>query len=410
MQSQPPSLRLAIFADDLTGAADSGAPFARLGFSTVVALDIADTAAGPADDVDVLVVNTDSRYRRTSEAAASVTAGGQAVKSLGFSLVYKKIDSLFRGNVGAEIAAAMDALGVSECLLAPAFPAQGRTTEEGRCLVRGKPLPTPEIADILRNNAPGAFDVTLLGPKDFAGTLPFPGRPAGTRRVLLVDAWKQEHLENLASQFFDGPASENPVLLAGSGGFAAAIATVMARTGRQKAPRSAGEAPLAPADSAAHRGILIVSGSRSDEATRQLEELRSATGAPVVTPLDPPEEAVAGVRKAQAALAGGKIAVVATDPGPTITGASGRVAAIAEETLSSGLRPRLLFVGGETAMATLRLLGATRMVLFGELEPGVAFGRLPGSRYGTLEIATKAGAFGDPGTLLRLVKGLSLLT
>jgi D-threonate/D-erythronate kinase len=413
--------RLAIIADDLTGAADSGAPFARLGFSTVVLLDTADMAEtsvaadGPSGEPEVLVVNTDSRYREPAEAAKSVTVAARGILSLGFPLIYKKIDSLFRGNVGTEIAAAMDAIRARQCLLAPAFPEQGRTTEGGRCLVRGSPLPSADIAGILDSNAPGAFDVSSLALADYAGTDPAglqeppetsgppqwpPHRPPrGDRRLLLADAWKQEHLDGLATGLLDYPAAGTPLLLAGSGGFAAAIARVMART--------AGRKPGTPAPFRSS-GVLVVSGSRSDEAARQLEELRSATGAPVVTPVDPPEDAVAGVRKALAALAGGRLAVVATDPGPTIAGASGRVAAMATEILASGLRPRLLFVGGETAMATLRLAGATRMFLFGELEPGVAYGRVPESRFGALEIATKAGAFGDPATLLRLTERLSL--
>ena len=52
--------RLGIIADDLTGANDTGAQFAKYGLATVVSLDaIADERLFRA--ADVIVVNTDSR-------------------------------------------------------------------------------------------------------------------------------------------------------------------------------------------------------------------------------------------------------------------------------------------------------------------------------------------------------------
>jgi uncharacterized protein YgbK (DUF1537 family) len=68
--------------------------------------------------------------------------------------------------------------------------------------------------------------------------------------------------------------------------------------------------------------------------------------------------------------------------------------------------PRVHYVltGGETARAVLaaRKIGDFR--LLGEVEPGVPFGM---ARDGTL-ICTKAGAFGNPGTLACCVARLKL--
>jgi 4-hydroxythreonine-4-phosphate dehydrogenase len=54
--------------------------------------------------------------------------------------------------------------------------------------------------------------------------------------------------------------------------------------------------------------------------------------------------------------------------------------------------------GGETARAVLGTLGATRLDVLGELEPGVVRCAVPGRGLG---LTLKAGAFGDPDTLLR---------
>src|SRR5438128_619063 len=55
------------------------------------------------------------------------------------ALVTKKVDSTMRGNVGAEVEALLRALGRRLAVLAPAFPANGRTTVEGVQLVDGVP-------------------------------------------------------------------------------------------------------------------------------------------------------------------------------------------------------------------------------------------------------------------------------
>ena len=61
-----------------------------------------------------------------------------------------------------------------------------------------------------------------------------------------------------------------------------------------------------------------------------------------------------------------------------------------------------VLTGGETARAVLGALGIRELRLLGEVEPGVPFGRVRG---GTL-VCTKAGAFGNPGTLVRCVATL----
>ncbi|MBK8799955.1 MAG: hypothetical protein IPM07_28270 [Anaerolineales bacterium] len=50
-----------IFADDLTGANDTGVQFARVGLRTRVSFDASQTAA--LDASDILVIDTDSRVQ-----------------------------------------------------------------------------------------------------------------------------------------------------------------------------------------------------------------------------------------------------------------------------------------------------------------------------------------------------------
>src|SRR5215217_3418096 len=144
--------RLVIVADDLTGAADTGACFASAGFATVVPL--SDTAIPNAD---VVVLSTDSRDLSASDAAQAVTAamarmtsarrgGSKRGSDADSVLIYKKIDSALRGHPRDELLAAMEATGARRALVAPAFPAEGRTTVGGRQHIDGVPVESSGIA------------------------------------------------------------------------------------------------------------------------------------------------------------------------------------------------------------------------------------------------------------------------
>src|SRR5215469_2069696 len=108
--------KMLILADDLTGAADCSALFADCGLRPIVAL------AGPGEsavrwtgvrDSDVLAVDADTRCMSPEEAAKAVRQIVHAFEENDSGsdprLLFKKIDSTLRGNVAAELAAALAA-------------------------------------------------------------------------------------------------------------------------------------------------------------------------------------------------------------------------------------------------------------------------------------------------------------
>jgi uncharacterized protein YgbK (DUF1537 family) len=76
----------------------------------------------------------DSGTRELPEAAARLAIERVAPLLVGGAPAFKKIDSLLRGHVALELAACMR--WFDHCVLAPAFPFQGRITRGGRQLVR----------------------------------------------------------------------------------------------------------------------------------------------------------------------------------------------------------------------------------------------------------------------------------
>ena len=67
----------------------------------------------------------------------------------------------------------------------------------------------------------------------------------------------------------------------------------------------------------------------------------------------------------------------------------------------------LVLTGGETALAVCRALGATAIHICGELEVGIPWGRLAGGVAPGLPVVTKAGGFGGPESILRIVNALA---
>ena len=119
-------MHVAVIADDLTGAADSGVQLVRAGYRTAV---LFRGEGVPAADLDAVSLDTDSRTRPAGFAAKRVIEAARGARAA--RLVYKKLDSTLRGNVAAELSAALGATRRSRVVLAPAFPAAGRTTVGG---------------------------------------------------------------------------------------------------------------------------------------------------------------------------------------------------------------------------------------------------------------------------------------
>ena len=105
---------------------------------------------GDARDRGLPVLAYDAASRGlAAEAAAGRHADVLARLSEPGRLLFKKIDSTLRGQPAAETAAALAHLksrsGSAFGVFAPAFPATGRTTVDGRVLVEGRPLEQSEV-------------------------------------------------------------------------------------------------------------------------------------------------------------------------------------------------------------------------------------------------------------------------
>jgi hypothetical protein len=128
-------MKVGIIADDLSGAAELAGAAADMGYSAEV-----HTSFDPASSAEVIALDTDSRAIPADAAAKVVVAATRALLSADTGWIYKKSDSVFRGNVRAEIEAVLDVSGSRHALLVPANPSIGRIIRGGVYYVNGRPL------------------------------------------------------------------------------------------------------------------------------------------------------------------------------------------------------------------------------------------------------------------------------
>lgn len=136
--------KLLIVADDFTGANDTGAQFARKKLKSITVLDKKDIIPS-LKECDVLIYDTETRHDSKEKAYRKCFEAGVIAKSK-IKYIYKKLDSTFRGNVGAEIAGLMDSMGIRYAIIAPALPSYGRITKDGNVYVKGVLLAETETA------------------------------------------------------------------------------------------------------------------------------------------------------------------------------------------------------------------------------------------------------------------------
>ena len=386
------SVLIALIADDLTGAADTGIQLVRAGYRTAV---VFHGEQVPTADFDAVSYDTDSRTMPAGFAAKRVVDAARAVRSA--LVVYKKLDSTLRGNVSAELSAAVAAAGRERVIVAPAFPEAGRTTLRGMQLVHGVPVDETEMRNDPQSPVREGHVPTLLADAfSSVGTLgvedvvdPEQLRPVlEENECVVADAERDSDLEALVRAVPD-PAR---VLWAGSAGLALALGRVYPgpRTGKSGEPR-------APA-----RPILVVVGSLSGVAREQVRHLVEEYGDVSIEVGG--DDAVAAAKDV---LSGESCAVLRSPEeqnasGDAVVEMLAKVAGRLSEELHFG---GLVLTGGATAVGVARRLGATGIELEGEVEAGVPVGTLIGPN--PYPAVTKAGGFGGPDTLVRAVQALA---
>jgi uncharacterized protein YgbK (DUF1537 family) len=117
-----------VIADDLTGACDAAVAFSMKGMKTEVVLD---WCAAKDFCTEIIAIDTESRDIPTQEARRTLKTVASKFNLKRFTHIFKKVDSVFRGNTLNEIVAAIEEFPFDLAIMAPAYPRLGRTSTDG---------------------------------------------------------------------------------------------------------------------------------------------------------------------------------------------------------------------------------------------------------------------------------------
>ncbi|MFA1820033.1 four-carbon acid sugar kinase family protein [Virgibacillus oceani] len=134
-------MKIAIIADDLTGACDTGAQLVNYDIKVSVAIQNQNRF-----NADAIIYNTDSRSMEEKEAYLKVKEVCQEIKNEQFDIIYKKIDSTMRGNIGSELNALYDEFSPDFVFITPAHPNNGRVVRNGVHYLNGIELSETEVS------------------------------------------------------------------------------------------------------------------------------------------------------------------------------------------------------------------------------------------------------------------------
>lgn len=392
-------MKVGVVADDITGANDIGSMFANGGYlAHVYPHDRYDPL--PRDDQahpDVVILDTNSRLDAPDIAYRKVFDATKRLLAAGCVRFFNKTCSVFRGNIGAEFDAMLDALDQEFAVVVLGFPKNGRVTIDGVHYVHGQrldespfrydpvhPMTESNLVTILQqqtNRKVALLDHGVIA-QGMAAIRNRIARMQAACNYLICDVPDQAAIATIARAVAACP------VLCGSSALGEALPSVL---GSSEAKQ---QTALPPND---HLGVLCAAGSLTPQTIAQIAYMQAHDVAAIelatIRIFESSErqaEIARIVAVASGYLADGRHVIVHTPNrnGPVAeTQAEGArhglstvaVARLVSETLAEavgltveriGLR-RLVIAGGETSAAVCRRLGVQGLRVWQEIQPGL---------------------------------------
>ncbi len=139
-------------ADDLTGATTTGVLLARSKARTAVFFNVeAASNAEAVEELDAIIISSNSRPLPANEAYDKVKDATIALKNMGVKYYQKRTDTTMRGGIGVEIDAMLDQLSEEAvAVVVPAMPQSRRILVGGYSVIDGVALINTPVAQDVR--------------------------------------------------------------------------------------------------------------------------------------------------------------------------------------------------------------------------------------------------------------------
>ncbi|WP_018922779.1 four-carbon acid sugar kinase family protein [Salsuginibacillus kocurii] len=423
-------MKIGVIADDLTGANATGVRLTKEGFPAVT---VVHSSPFPKDQgYDAVIMDTDSRYLPTENAAERVKTAAEELNHWGAELISKRIDSTVRGNIGPELDQLLELFPDRVAVVTPSFPASDRVVIGGYMLVDDVPLQKTDVANdpvkpLTTSCVPELIEeqsthtVHSIGLKDIMasnGHLQKVLRDAfqSGARIIVCDAVTDEDVERIAATLKEIP--EQDIITVDPGPFTAAYASACAEEMKQGGR------------------ILATVGSATALTGKQLERLIEDVD-PTVVYAKPEqlasytasweEEVQRVTEEALKRLAEREVLVITTHrQGMELINlkAKAQEEGVTEEALAKRMTDGLGSItrqviergkpeiracyssGGDVTASLCAFSRANGIALEDEVIPLASYGRLVGGYFDRLPIVTKGGMVGDKRSMLEAVKFL----
>jgi uncharacterized protein YgbK (DUF1537 family) len=420
---------IGIVADDITGANDIGIMYAKADWrADVYPYPFLQSKMGTFPP-DVLIIDTNSRLDSYDEAYEKVFTSTEKLKQLGCEQFFNKTCSVFRGNIGAEFDAMLDALESEFAVVVLGFPKNGRTTINGQHYVRGKkladsefrydpvhPMKNSNLVEILQSQTKRkvAFvdmDIVDQGCEILKQEIEIMRRKCN---YLLIDVRDQISLQVIAN------AIQEEKIICGASGIAEELALVMNQTQKKQQSIKLPKLDI---------GVLCAAGSLMPQTFRQVEEMKNR-GLPVLElesrklfsgQKDAHIEEL--IKKLVTYLTKGEDVLVHSSNDTEVVQVTKQIAAslgfsnteisrvvseslafVVNETVKRTNANRLLIAGGETSASVCSRLGIEGLRVWKEIEPG-----LPSClslNKPSMMLVLKSGSFGSPDFFAKAIEHL----
>jgi len=390
--------KIGLIADDFTGAMDTGAQFAKYGFDTSFGL-------GSIPASQAIVLNTASREIQPHEARARCM---QAVRRLQGRSLLKKIDSLLRGHIGAELDGLLSVESLhSKIVVCPISPHQGHVVRDGLLYVQDTLVHESFFKGDPAFSAHSSSVLELVGIPSTHLALETVRRPihelanaisTAPTAVVTVDAIDEIDLLHLSRAIL-----MNNFLPCGGAGLANAWAQTLN-----------GGKPAQNLTAFPYRDgpLITVAGSANPKTHEQIAVLASHPESliwKINVPLNPSEKE-AWFDIVQAAWSDIRVVVMCPELQIRVRDREWQtfhqtVSGLAVELLKRIRPASILIAGGETANHLCGLLDVQAVRLLGEALPGIPFGKVSGGLADQITLLTKAGGNGQADCLEKVVYG-----
>jgi len=227
-------IKLLIISDDFTGALDTSVQLAMNGAATYVTVDSHLDVTKINPDIEVLVIDAETRHLKPEEAYQIVYSIVKEAQKISIPYIYKKTDSALRGNIGAELTATLEASGTKHIHFIPAFPQMGRTTVDGIHYVNGVPIAESvfgsdhfepvrysNVSEIIASQS--SIETHIIRRERNGHRVPDTG-------ILLHDASSKQDFEDIGAQLV---ATNDLHLIAGCAGFASILPRIIHLNGEK---------------------------------------------------------------------------------------------------------------------------------------------------------------------------------